>query len=74
MRSRADTPRWEVYVPLLHLRSGDVDTIGLTATAHREVDIERGKVVAEVTLGDDVERRRVVEDVVVEGEVTAVNQ
>ena len=26
---------------------------------------------AEVTLGDDVERRRVVKDVVVEGEVTA---
>ena len=63
---------WRWNLPLLHLRSGDIDTLSLATTAHSEVDIEGGETLAKVTLGDDVERRRVVKDVVVEGEVTAV--
>lgn len=65
--------RWirQRRVPLLHLGSRDIDTISLTATAHSEVDIKGRKVVAEVTLGDHVESGRVVENVVIEGEVTA---
>ena len=59
------------YAPLLHLASRDVDSVGLTATAHGEVGVEGGKTLALVALGDDVERSRVVEDMVVEGEVTA---
>ena len=62
------------YLPLLHLGSGNIDTSSLTATAHGEVDIQGRKVVTSVTLGDDIELGRVVEDVVVEGEVTAVSQ
>ena len=57
-------------LPLLHLRGRDVDTIGLTATTHGKVDIEGREVVARVSLWDDVESCRVIEDVVVEGEVT----
>ena len=56
--------------PLLHLASRDVDGVGLTATAHGEVGVEGRKALALVALGDDVERRRVVEDVVVKSEVT----
>ena len=60
-----------MYLPLLHLRSRDVNTVSLTATAHGEVDIERAQVVAEVALGNDVEGGRMVENVIVEGEITA---
>ena len=60
------------YVPLLHFASWDIDTIGLTTTAHGEVDIKRRKVVTSVALRDGVESRRVVENMVVEREVTAV--
>ena len=60
------------YSPLLHLRGGDVDAVGLAATTHGEVHIQRGQVVTEVALRDHVECSRVVEDVVVEGEIAAV--
>lgn len=63
-----------IYIPLLHLRCRDVDTVCLTTTAHSEVDIQRREVVAQVTLGDDIERCRVVKDVIVEREVTAVEE
>ena len=43
----------------------------MATTAHGEVDIEGRKALAQVTLGDDVERSRVVKDVVIESEVTA---
>ena len=59
------------YLPLLHLASGDIDTLSLTATAHGEVNIERGKSLAQVTLGNDVESSGVVENVIVKSEVTA---
>ena len=62
---------WRWNLPFLHLRSGDIDTLSLATTAHSEVDIEGRETLAKVTLGNDVERRRVVKDVVVEGEVTA---
>ena len=58
--------------PLLHLASRDINALSLATTAHGKVDIERGETLAEVALGDDVERGRVVENVVVEGEVAAV--
>ena len=58
-------------LPLLHLASGDIDTLSLTATAHGEVNIERGKSLAQVTLGNDVESSGVVENVIVKSEVTA---
>ena len=61
------------YSPLLHLRSRNIDAICLATTAHREVDIEVGETKTLVALGNDVECRRVVEDVVVEREVTAEN-
>ena len=70
--SRARENRKDIYVPLLHLASRDVNTIGLTSTAHGEVDIQSGKVVAGVALGNSIERRRVVENVVVEGEIAAI--
>ena len=57
--------------PFLHLGSRNIDTVGLAATAHGEVDIKGGEALAQVTLGDDVEGSRVVKDVVIEGEVTA---
>ena len=60
------------YVPLLHFASRDIDTIGLTATAHGEVDIKRREVVTSVALRNGVESCRVVENMVVEREVAAV--
>ena len=57
--------------PFLHLGSRNIDTVSLAATAHGEVDIKGRKALAQVTLGDHVERSRVVKDVVVESEVTA---
>lgn len=59
------------YVPLLHLRSRNVDALGLATTADGEVDVKGRETLAEVALGDDIERSRVIKDVVVEGEVTA---
>lgn len=59
------------YIPFLHFASRNVNAIGLTATAHGEVDIERGEVVTSVALGDGVECRRVVENMVVERELAA---
>ena len=61
----------DYHLPLLHLGSGNIDTICLTATAHGEVNIERGKSRAQVTLGNDVESSGVVENVIVKSEVTA---
>ena len=69
--SRARENRKDINVPLLHLASGDIDTLSLTATAHGEVNIERGKSLAQVTLGNDVESSGVVENVIVKSEVTA---
>ena len=61
----------DVSSPFLHLRSRDIDAVSLATTAHGEVDIELRETVAGVALGDDVERGRVVQDVVVKGEITA---
>ena len=52
-------------------QTGNVDTILLVATAHGEVDIECGQTMTKVALGNDVECGGVVQDVVVEGEITA---
>lgn len=57
-------------MPFLHLRGGDVNTICLATTTHRKVDVEGGQTMADITLGDDVEGRRVVKNVVVEREFT----
>ena len=62
---------YAINSPFLHLASRDINALSLTPTTHSKVDIERRKALAQVTLGDDVERSRVVKDVVVEGEVTA---
>ena len=51
--------------PLLHLASRDVDGVGLTATAHGEVDIERRKFRCRVTGWNDIESSGVVENVVI---------
>ena len=58
-------------IPLLHFRGRDVNTVGLASTAHREVDIEGREIVAEIALWDDVERSRVVEDMIIQREVAA---
>ena len=61
-------------LPFLHLGCGDIDTLRLAATAHGEVDIERGETKTLVALGDDIEGGRVIEDVVVERKLAAVSQ
>lgn len=61
-------------VPLLHLGGGDIDAVSLTTTAHCEIKVQRRKVLADVTLGDDVERCGVIEYMVIEREVAAVSK
>jgi len=55
--------------PFLHLGSRDINTFRLTSTTHREVDIQRGQSKTDVALGNDVERGRVIKDVIVEREL-----
>ena len=71
MRTERRSAGVENYIPLLHLAGRNVNTISMATTPHGEIDIEGRETLAKVTLGNDVERRRVVKDVVVEGEVTA---
>jgi hypothetical protein len=61
------------HVPFLHFTSGDINAVSLATTAHSEEDIEGRKPKALVTLRDGVECRRVVENVVVEGEFSTMN-
>ena len=58
------------HLPLLHLRSRDIAAVGLTSTTHGEVNIERCQTLTNVTLGDNVESGRVVEDMIIERKVT----
>jgi hypothetical protein len=60
-------------LPLLHLASGDIDTVGLTAAAHCEEDVEGGEALVLVTGRDRVEGNGVLKDMVVESEVTTVD-
>ena len=58
---------------LAHLAGNNVDTSGLvlTTTAHGEVGVEGRETLLGVTLGDDTEVERVVQKLVVEGELSA---
>ena len=67
----ATIPECSRHLPLLHLTGGNVDSLRLTTAAHGEVDIECGQTMTKVALGNDVECGGVVQDVVVEGEITA---
>jgi hypothetical protein len=62
------------HVPFLHFRSGDIDTASLTTTTHSEENIEGREPKTLVTLRDGVECRRVVENVVIEREFSAMNR
>lgn len=57
-------------LPFLHLRGWDVNAVSLATTAHGEVHIQGGEVVASVARGDNIEGGGVVEDMIVEGEFT----
>ena len=59
------------HLPLLHLRSRDIDAVGLTSTTHGEVLVNGSEVVLGVSLGSGGEHLDMVEDMVVEGEVVA---
>jgi hypothetical protein len=60
-------------LPFLHLRSRNIDTVGLSATAHGEVNIEGRQTEPNISLGDNVERGGVIKDVVIQGEFTTEN-
>jgi hypothetical protein len=60
-----------INLPFLHLRGGDIDAIGLTPTAHGEINIKGRQTLANITLGDDVESSRMIENVVIERELAA---
>lgn len=62
------------HVPFLHFRGGDINTASLTTTTHSEENIEGREPKTLVTLGDGVECRRVVENVVIEREFSAMNR
>lgn len=57
---------------LAHLAGDDIDTLGLvlSASAHGEVGVQGGEVLLGISLWDDTEVVRVVEELVVEGEFT----
>lgn len=57
---------------LAHFASNDVDTLRpvLSSTAHSEVGVEGVKLLSNVSLGDNTKVERVVEEVVVKGELT----
>jgi hypothetical protein len=59
-------------LPLLHLASGDIDAVGLTAAAHREEDVEGGEALVLVPCRNGVESNGVLKDMVVESEVATV--
>jgi len=61
-------------LPFLHLRCGYINAIGLTPTAHGEINVKGCQTLADITLGNNVERSRMIEDVVIEREfATKIN-
>jgi hypothetical protein len=60
------------HVPFLHLTGGDINAISLATTAHSEEDIELRESKTLVALRDGVECHRVVENVVIEGELSTI--
>jgi hypothetical protein len=58
-------------LPFFHLRGGDIDAIGLTPTAHGKINVKGCQTLANITLGDDVESSRMIENVVIERELAA---
>jgi hypothetical protein len=62
------------HVPFLHFRGGDINAASLTTTTHSEENIEGREPKTLVTLRDGVECRRVVENVVIEREFSAMNR
>lgn len=62
------------HVPLLHFTGGDINAVSLATTAHSEENIEGREPKTLVTLRDGVECRRVVKNVVIEGEFSAMNR
>jgi hypothetical protein len=44
----------------------------LTTTAHGEVDIQRRKSMADITFGDNIERRREIKNMIVKREIATV--
>ena len=71
MRTERRSAGVKSHIPLLHLAGRNVNALSLATTAHGEVNIKGGKTLAQVALGDDIERSGVIKDVVVESEVTA---
>ena len=53
-------------LPFLHLTGGDVDAISLTPTAHGEINVERRQTLPNITLGNDIESGRMIEDMIIE--------
>jgi hypothetical protein len=56
-------------LPFLHLRGGDINAIGLTPTAHGKINVKGRQTLANITLGNDIESSRMIENVVVEREL-----
>jgi hypothetical protein len=53
-------------LPFLHLRSRNIDAIGLTPTTHGKIHIKRSQTLTNISLGDDVKSSRVIKNMVVE--------
>ena len=62
------------YVPLLHLTGGDIDITSLATTAHSEENVKGRESKTLVALWDRVECDRVIENVVIESELSAINR
>jgi hypothetical protein len=61
-------------LPFFHLRRGYINAIGLTPTTHGEINVKGCQTLANITLGNDVERSRMIENVVIERELaTRIN-
>jgi hypothetical protein len=59
-------------LPFLHLRGWDINAIGLTPTAHGEINIKGCQTLANIALGNDVESGRMIENVVIERELATI--
>jgi hypothetical protein len=58
-------------LPFLHLARRNVDALGLATTTHREENVELRETMILITLGNHVKGKGVIENMIVEGEVTA---
>jgi hypothetical protein len=56
-------------IPFLHLRGWDINAVGLTPTAHGKINVKGCQTLANITLRNDVESGRMIENVVIEREL-----